>query len=130
MTREKIKTTAIINNIDVHCHADKISFTAFSLSPEDNECITNIIKEESPVRIKIDLQKSDKDFPPIEVEGTMKGFKISKTCDTPNIIGLQFSTRQVGQITNYIRSKEVISLTFTQIQKQIPFADDQTGEPE
>ncbi len=68
MTKEIAKTTAVINSITVGCHKDKVSFTSLSLSAKENEVVTNIIKEQSPVRIKIDLKKHDKDFPAIEVE--------------------------------------------------------------
>lgn len=128
---EVIKTTAVINSITVGCHADKVSFTALSLQPEENEVITNIVKTESPVRVCIDLPTPDENFPPVEVEGIMKGYKISKTCDAPDITGIQFSSGQVEQITNYIRSEQEIALTFTQIQKQLEFEEDgPDAEPE
>lgn len=117
----KIQTTAVINQLTVGAHKDKISFTSFSLSGEENEVVTDMVKNERDVLLTIDLQMPDKKFPAIEVKGKLKDYKISKTCDAPSIINIQFSSNQVQQIANYIRSEEEISLTFTECEPELDF---------
>ena len=68
--------------------------------------------------------KEKKAFPDIEVKGKLKSFVINKTCDAPKIDGIQFSSGQVEQIANYIRSEQEIELTFTQLQQELQFDDD------
>ena len=117
----KVETTAVINQLTVGCHKDNISFTALSLNGEENEVITDMVKNERDVLMTIGLQMPDKNFPPIQVKGKMKGYTISKTCDAPKIINIQFSSGQVQQITNYIRSEEEIALTFTECEPELNF---------
>ena len=121
-----INTTAVINQLTVSCHQDKISLTSLSLSGVENEIITDMIKNESDVLLKIELPAPDKDFPPISVKGKLKVFKISKTCDTPNLINIQFSSDQVHQLTNYIRAEQEVSLEFIEAEPELDFE----AEPE
>ena len=120
----RIKTTAVVNSVKIGVHEDKLSLTGFSLTPAENEVVTDIIQSESPISLTIDLVKPDKDFPKIEVQGMMKQFTINKTCDSPGISGIQFSTGQVGQLTNYIRAEEELSLVIVQLQQELPFEED------
>jgi len=126
----KVQTTAVINQVTVGCHKDKISFTALSLSGQENEVITDMVKNEKDVLLSIDLQVPDDKFPPIQVRGKLKGYKISKTCDSPDLVNTQFSSSQVQQLTNYIRSEEKIVLTFTECEPELEFAEDPTPEQE
>jgi len=119
-----VETTAVINKLNVSAHKDGISFTSFSIGAEDNKKMAEMIKAEAEVIIKIGLKPKDSNFPDIEVKGVMKSFTINKTCDAPKIDGIQFSSGQVEQITNYIRSEEEISLTFTQLQQELQFEED------
>ena len=117
----KVETTAVINQLTVGCHKDNISFTSLSLKGKENEVITDMVKNERDVLMTIDLQMPDKQFPAIQVKGKMKGYTISKTCDAPKIINIQFSSNQVQQLTNYIRSKEEIKLVFTECEPELDF---------
>jgi len=117
----KVKTTAVINQLSVGCHKDKISFKAISLTGDDNKVITDMVKNERDVLMTIDLPKPDKNFPPIQVKGKLKGYKISKTCDSPDVINVQFGSGQVEQLTNYIRSEEQISLVFLECEPELNF---------
>lgn len=120
-----IQTTAVVNGLTIGIHEDKISFTSLSLTGDDNELISEIIQSESPVSLTISLQgKADKKFPPVEVQGSLKKYTINKTCDSPDIKGIQFSTNQVQQLTNYIRSEEEIDLKLTQLQQELGFEED------
>lgn len=120
----QIATTAVINSLKVGNHKDNISFTSFSIGAEDNEIIAEMVKTEAEVMVRIGLdidEKQKEEFPDIEVKGKMKSFVINKTCDAPKIDGIQFSSGQVEQITNYIRAEEEIILTFTQLQQELDF---------
>jgi hypothetical protein len=123
-----IKATAVINQLTVGTHGDKISFTALHLSAKENEIMSNIIQDESPVAIVLDLPKPDSKFPPIEVRGGIKKFTINKTCDIPALIGVQFSSNQVERIANYIRASQEISLKIVQLQGKL--FEEQEGEGE
>jgi hypothetical protein len=114
-----IKATAVINQLTVGKHEDKISFTALHLSAKENEVISRIIQDESPVAIVLDLPKPDSKFPPIEVRGGIKKFTINKTCDIPALIGVQFSSAQVERIANCIRADQEISLKIVQLQGKL-----------
>ncbi len=114
-----IKTEAVINQLTIGKHEDKISFTSLHLNADENEIITRIVQDESPIALVIDLPKPDKNFPPIEVRGQLKKYTINKTCDSPNIIGLQFSSGQVEQLTNYIRAEQEIKLKIVQLQGEL-----------
>ena len=118
---KSIVTTAIINQLTVGCHQDKISLTSFSLSGEDNEVITDMVKNERDVLLEIDMEVPDDNFPDIQVKGKLKGYKISKTCDAPDIINIQFSSGQVQQLTNYIRTEQQIKLTFLEAEPELDF---------
>ena len=120
----EIETTAVINQIKVGCHKDDSSFTSFSSAAEDNEVMAERVKTEAEVLVKVGLETKDKNFPDIEVKGKLKSFTINKTCDAPKIDGIQFSSSQVEQITNYIRAEQEIILTFTQLQQELPFDDE------
>lgn len=123
-----ISTTAVINQLTVGCHQDKISLTSFSLSGPDNEVITDMVKNERVVLLTIDLEgKPDKNFPPIQVEGQLKGYKISKTCDAPDIINIQFSTGQVNQLTGYIRAEQEVVLKFVEKEPEFEFGEGEQG---
>ena len=122
-----IKTTAVINTITVGKHEDKISFTALHLSAKENEIMSRIIQDESAVSIVLDLPKPESSFPPIEVRGGIKKFTINKTCDSPSLIGVQFSSSQVQQLANYIRAEQEISLKIVQLQGKL-FDEEETGE--
>lgn len=119
-----IKTTAVINQLTVGQHQDKISLTSFSLDGKDNEVITDMVKNERVVLLTIDLPKSDSNFPPIQVQGQLKGYKISKTCDAPDIINIQFSTDQVHQLANYIRAEQEVILRFVEKEPGFEFRED------
>ena len=119
-----ITTTAVINSLKVACHKDDISFTSFNIDASDNEIMADMIKDEVDVMVKVGLEVKDKNFPDIEVKGKLKSFTINKTCDAPKIDGIQFSSGQVEQITNYIRSEQEIILTFTQLQQELEFDED------
>jgi hypothetical protein len=122
---KEIRTTAVINQLTVGCHQDKISLTSFSLSGPDNEVITDMVKNERVVLLTIDLEgKPDKNFPPIQVEGQLKGYKISKTCDAPDIINIQFSSDQVHQLAGYIRAEQQVVLKFVEKEPEFEFADE------
>jgi len=116
-----IATTAVVNQLTVGCHQDRISLTSLSLSGENNEVITDMVKNERDVLLTINLEKPDNNFPPIQVRGRLKGYKISKTCDAPDIINIQFSSGQVQQLTNYIRSEQQIALTFLEAEPELDF---------
>jgi hypothetical protein len=119
----QIKTKAVINQLTVGQHQDKISLTSFSLKGKDNEVITDMVKNERVVLLTIDLEKPDASFPPIQVEGQLKGYKISKTCDAPDIINIQFSSDQVHQLTNFIRAEQEIVLKFVEKEPELEFGD-------
>lgn len=121
-----IKTTAVINQLTVGQHQDKISLTSFSLDGKDNEVITDMVKNERVVLLTIDLPKSDSNFPPIQVQGQLKGYKISKTCDAPDIINIQFSTDQVHQLANYIRAEQEVVLKFVEKEPELEFSEDES----
>lgn len=128
-SNDTIKTTAVINGLTVGCHTDKISFTALSLDAEQNEIVTDMVQTESPIKLRVSLPgKADPKFPTIEVEGVMKKYTINKTCDNPNITGIQFSSNQVCQIANLIRAEEKINLTIIQMQQNLPM--EQGGKKE
>ena len=124
-----IKTTAVINQLTVGCHQDKISLTSFSLDGKDNEVITDMVKNERVVLLSIDLPKIDKNFPPIQVQGQLKGYKISKTCDAPDIINIQFSSNQVQQLTNYIRAEQEVVLEFIEKEPELEFSENDAEAP-
>jgi len=119
-----IKTTAVINQLMVGCHQDKISLASFSLAGKDNEVITDMVKNERVVLLTIGLTKPDVNFPPIQVQGQLKGYKISKTCDAPDIINIQFSSGQVQQLTGYIRSEQEVVLKFVEKEPELEFGSD------
>lgn len=119
-----IKTKAVINSLTVGCHEDKISFTSLSLNADEDGVITDIVKSESDVMLNIDLEVPDPNFPAIEVKGKLKKFTINKTCDSPNMINIQFSSGQAEQLTNYIRSEQEIVLKFTKLQQELPFEEE------
>lgn len=119
----KVETTAVINQLTVGCHKDNISFTSLSLGGEENEIITDMVKNERDVLMTIALQMPDKQFPPIQVKGKLKGYSIAKTCDSPKLINIQFSSNQVQQLTNLIRSEEEIVLTFTECEPELDFEE-------
>lgn len=126
----QIATTAVINSLKVDTHKDNISFTSFNIGADDNEIIAEMVKTEAEVMVRIGLdipKKKKAEFPDIEVKGKMKSFVINKTCDAPKIDGIQFSSGQVEQITNYIRSEEEIQLTFTQLQQELDFDNNPEG---
>jgi len=118
---KSIATTAIINQLTIGCHQDKISLTSLSLSGQENEIITDMVKKERDVLLTINLEVLDNNFPPIQVRGKLKGYKISKTCDAPDIINIQFSSGQVQQLTNYIRGEQQIALTFLEAEPELDF---------
>jgi len=116
-----VETTAVINQLTVGCIKDNISFASLSLGGEENEVITDMVKNERDVLMTIALTMTDKQFPPIQVKGKLKGYSIAKTCDSPKIINIQFSSNQVQQIANLIRSEEEIVLTFTECEPELDF---------
>lgn len=118
---KSIATTAIINQLTIGCHQDKISLTSLSLSGQENEIITDMVKNERDVLLTINLEVPDKDFPAIQVKGRLKGYTISKTCDAPNIINIQFASGQVQQLTNYIRAEQKVALTFLEAEPGLDF---------
>jgi len=122
-----VATTAVVNKLSVGLHKDGISFTAFSVGAKDNEKMAEIVKTEAEVMVKIGIDvkpKEKKNFPDIEVKGKLKSFVINKTCDAPKIDGIQFSSGQIEQIANYIRSEQEIELTFTQLQQELQFDEE------
>lgn len=123
-----VRTTAVIHSIGVGCHSDSISFTAFSMDAGDNPLMTQLIKKESDVILRIDLEKPDKNFPRIEAKVKLKGFTIKKTCDSPKIANLQFSSDQIQQIANYVRSEQEIVLSLTQLQGELFTEPEKAGK--
>lgn len=126
----KVQTTAVINQLTLAAHKDKISFTALSLSGEENEAIAHMIKSEADVLMTIALEVPDDQFPDIQVRGKLRGFKISKTCDAPDVVNIQFSSEQVQRICNYIRTEEKILLTFVEAEPELGFGDGEKGSTE
>ena len=127
---KSIATTAIINQLTVGCHQDKISLTSLSLSGQDNEIITDMVKNERDVLLTIDLEVPDDQFPAIQVKGKLKGYKISKTCDAPDIINIQFSSGQVQQLTNYIRAEQKVALAFLEAEPELDFESNKDSDAE
>jgi len=122
---KEIRTTAVINQLTVGQHQDKISLTNFDIEAKDTEIIRDMVKNERLVLMTIELEgKPDKNFPPIQVEGQLKGYKINKTCDAPNIINMQFSSEQVHQITGYIRAEQQIILKFVEKEPEFEFGEE------
>lgn len=117
-----IETTAVVNQLTVGAHKDKISFTSLNLQPEQNEIVTGMVKNERQVLMTISLDgPPDPKFPVIRVEGQMKGYKIAKTCDSPNVVNIQFSSDQVSRLTGYIRGEYLIVLRFQEKEPELPF---------
>lgn len=112
----------MVNQITVAAKKDKISFTAMSLSGEENEVVTALVKDESDVFVEIDVDGM-KTFPKIRVRGKLKAYKISKTCDAPEIINIQFSAAQVEQLTHLIRNADEIMLEFLECEPELEFED-------
>ncbi len=123
-----VETSAIINQLTIGTHEDQISFTALNLGNEGDKVLRQIIKEESPVAMIIDLPTPDPQFPAIRVEGNLKSLKLNKTCDNPKIVHIQFSCGQTEQLANYIRAEEPISLKFVQLQGELPFEGEEPPE--
>ena len=119
---KQISTTATVNQITVAAKKDKISFTAMSLSGKENELMTDLIKQESDVFVDITIDGMA-EFKMIQVRGKLKAYKISKTCDSPEIINLKFSASQVEQLTHLIRSAEQITLTFLECEPELDFEE-------
>ncbi len=96
-----------------------------SLSGEENEIITALVKNESDVFVNIAIVGGEDDpkFPLIQVRGKLKAYKISKTCDAPDIINIQFSQGQVEQLTGYIRGEDEVQLTFVECEPELDFED-------
>lgn len=93
-----------------------------SLSGEENEVITALVKEESEVFVTIDIAGME-DFHTIQVRGKLKAYKISKTCDSPDLINIQFSAGQVEQLTHLIRNGDEITLTFLECEPELDFKE-------
>ena len=126
----KVRTTAVINQLTLAAHKDKISFTGLSLSGEENEAIAHMVKSEADVLMTIALERPDEQFPNIQVRGKLRGFKISKNCDAPDVVNIQFSSEQVQRICNYIRTEEKILLTFVEAEPELEFGDGEEGQPQ
>ena len=121
-----IESTAIVNQLAVAAHKDKISFTSLNLTGHQNEIVTEMVKEEREVLLTISLDgPPDKSFPPIQVQGKLKGYKISKTCDSPDVVDIKFSQSQVSQLAGYIRGEHLVVLRFTEVQGDLPFEDNE-----
>ena len=118
-SQQKVESLAVIKSCTVGCHTDKIHFSALSFNEKDNEILAHMVKNEEVVTVTIDLQKPDENFPPIQVEAKLKKCTINKTCDNPNLINMQFSSGQIEQLANYIRSEEEIKLTIQQKQQEL-----------
>ncbi len=123
-----VETIAVINSCTVGKHSDKLSFSALSFNESDNEILAHMVKNEEDVRLTIDLQKPDENFPPIQTDAKLKKCTINKTVDSPNLINMQFSSGQISQLTNYIRAEEEIKITIQQIQKELFEQEQQTIE--
>jgi len=119
---KSVSTSAQVNQLCVQPVKDKISFTSLSLSGEENEIITEMVKDERDVLVTIDVENAAA-CKPIQVRGKLKGYKISKTCDAPELINLQFSSGQVEQLTNYIRNSQEIRLTLLEAEPELPLED-------
>lgn len=119
-----IETTAVVNSLAIGAHRDKISFTALSLTGDENEVITDMVKNERDVLLSLCLEgDADPNFPDIQVRGKLKGFKINKTCDAPDVTSIQFSQTQVAQITGYIRAEHIIVLKFIEAEPELDFEE-------
>ena len=84
--------------------------------------MTDLIKQESDVFVDVDIDAM-KDFKTIQVRGKLKAYKISKTCDAPEIINIQFSASQVEQLTHLIRNGDEIKLTFLECEPELDFEE-------
>lgn len=90
-----------------------------------------MVKEERDVLVTIDVEGAEDDAAcrPIEVKGKLKGYKISKTCDAPDLINLHFSSGQVEQLTNYIRNSQEIRLTILEAEPELPLDGKEETKP-
>jgi len=125
-----IRTEAIISEMDVRAKKDVISFGKISFSDADQGAIREIIKSESPILLTITAPGlKDKEFPPIEVQCSLKNCMIEKGCDKPNIPSVQVSSGQAMQIYNYIKGEQKVKLKIVQVQKDLPFEEDEKQLP-
>ncbi len=113
-----VTETAKIKSCSIGIHADNLVFCELNFSSEDQQVVSQLIKGEDAVLVTIEIP-TDAKWPKITAEATLKASKISKTCDNPSLVGLQFSTKQIGQLTNLIRTEEEIQLTITQVQAEL-----------
>jgi len=123
---KSVITTAKLKSCTVGIHADKLVFMELNFTAEDNEVITELVKNEDDVLVTFGIPKDwtfgdDANWPEITSNAKLKASKISKTCDNPILTGLQFSAGQVEQVTNLIRAEQEIRLSLTQVQGQLQF---------
>lgn len=114
-----VVVSAKIKDLTVGKHSDKINWTDLNFSAAQSEIVTEMVKQECEVLVTIDLPTPDPKFK-MQSKATLKSSKISKTCDAPSLVNMQFSTKQVMQLSNLIRSEEEISLSITEIQPELP----------
>ena len=117
---KSVITTAKLKSCTVGIHADKLVFMELNFTAEDNEVITELVKNEDDVLVTFGIP-DDASWPEITSNAKLKASKISKTCDNPILTGLQFSAGQVEQVTNLIRAEQEIRLSLTQVQGQLQF---------
>lgn len=107
----QVETTAVINQVQVGPHKDKLSFTSLNLVDDQNQIVADLVKHEKPILLTIDLEgPPDASFPPIQQDGLLKGFKIAKTCDAPDVTNIQFSSDQIAQLAGYVRGAHMVKL--------------------
>lgn len=116
-----------ITMLTVKPQADKIAFN-MELNAMDEALVKEMVNDECAVRLTIDYETPSNKFKPVVQEGVMKGHKVCKTCDNPNIKGLHFTGGQVEQLTNMLRGDEKCTITITRIQENLPFEQDNPDE--
>lgn len=118
-----VRTEAIISNIDAGVHAEKLTFSTLSIPSKETCKTTEMVHNSSKIILRIELPTPDENFPPIEGECLLVNYKTNMKCDKPNIKHLRLSTEQVGQIAGYVRAKQEVVVTFTEVNPGLPFKE-------
>ena len=132
MAKEKVgqvvRTEAVISNIDAGVHTEKLTFSTLSIPSKETCKTSEMVHNSSKIRLRIELPAPDENFPPIEGECTLVNYKTNVKCDKPNIKHLRLSTNQVGQIAGYVRAKQEVVVTFTEVNPGLPFEAERADE--
>ncbi len=125
MAKEKVgqvvKTEAVISSIEAGVHEESLNFGTLSIPCADTAKVTQMIHEKSQILLLIELQTENNQFPAIEGKCMLANYRVNQKCDKPNIKHLRLSTDQVGQLAGYARAKEMLNITFTEINPGLPF---------